>query len=177
MSGGPGDRLVAVPLPLPLPEPVAGAVGSPYVEFDRARWSALRAATPLTLDDDDLARLRGLGEPIDLTEVEDVYLPLSRLLNLQVMAAHERAYVTSVFLGERSAQLPFVVGVVESQWRGGPQRAPPLAVELEVRRRGGRDVARPGGGRWHGRGQHGDTLASEARFGAQGRSQVPTWTC
>jgi type I pantothenate kinase len=112
MSGGPGDRLVAVPSPLP--EPVAGAVGSPYVEFDRARWSALRAATPLTLDDDDLARLRGLGEPIDLTEVEDVYLPLSRLLNLQVMAAHERAYVTSVFLGERSAQLPFVVGVAGS---------------------------------------------------------------
>jgi type I pantothenate kinase len=50
---------------------------SPYLDFDRAAWSALREATPLPLTDADLARLRGLGEPIDLREVEQVYLPLS----------------------------------------------------------------------------------------------------
>ena len=87
---------------------------SPYVVIDRDRWSALRATTPLTLDDDDLERLRGLGEPIDLAEVEDVYLPLSRLLSLQVTAAHERHRATSTFLGEESARVPFVVGVAGS---------------------------------------------------------------
>ncbi len=87
---------------------------SPYVVIDRDRWSALRATTPLTLDDHDVARLRGLGEPIGLVEVEEVYLPLSRLLSLQVTAAHERHRATSTFLGEESARVPFVVGVAGS---------------------------------------------------------------
>ncbi len=90
------------------------ATPSPYVVIDRARWSTLRDTTPLTLDDDDLTRLRGLGDTIDLTEVEDVYLPLSRLLSLQVTAAHERHLATSTFLGEQSARVPFVLGVAGS---------------------------------------------------------------
>jgi type I pantothenate kinase len=103
-----GDSVSAVPQPPTAPAP------SPYVDIDRARWSALREATPLTLDDDDLTRLRGLGEPIDLAEVEEVYLPLSRLLSLQVTAAHERHRATSTFLGEETARVPFVVGVAGS---------------------------------------------------------------
>ena len=87
---------------------------SPYVVIDRERWSGLRDTTPLTLDVDDLERLRGLGEPIDLAEVEDVYLPLSRLLSLQVTAAHERHRATSTFLGEKTARVPFVLGVAGS---------------------------------------------------------------
>ncbi len=88
--------------------------GSPYTDFDRAAWSALRSATPLPLAEDDLARLRGLGEPIDLTEVEEVYLPLSRLLDLMITAAGERHRATSTFLGEDSAAAPFVIGVAGS---------------------------------------------------------------
>jgi type I pantothenate kinase len=103
-----GDRVSAVTEPPSAPAP------SPYVAFDRQRWSGLRDTTPLTLDDEDLTRLRGLGEPIDLTEVEEVYLPLSRLLSLQVTAAHERHRATSTFLGERSARVPFVIGVAGS---------------------------------------------------------------
>jgi type I pantothenate kinase len=89
-------------------------VRSPWTDVDRTSWAGLRAATPLPLTDDDLARLRGLGEPIDLAEVEDVYLPLSRLLNLQVTAAHERHAATSTFLGEGTSRVPFVVGVAGS---------------------------------------------------------------
>ena len=96
------------------PSGPAPVTPSPYVVIDRDRWSALRATTPLTLDDDDLTRLRGLNEPIDLAEVEEVYLPLSRLLSLQVTAAHERHRATSTFLGEESAQVPFVIGVAGS---------------------------------------------------------------
>ena len=102
------DRVSAVGQPPSAPAP------SPYVAIDRERWSSLRDTTPLTLDDEDLARLRGLGEPIDLTEVEEVYLPLSRLLSLQVTAAHERHRATSTFLGEGSARVPFVIGVAGS---------------------------------------------------------------
>ncbi len=95
-------------------QPPSAPAPSPYVAIDRERWSSLRDTTPLTLDDEDLARLRGLGEPIDLTEVEEVYLPLSRLLSLQVTAAHERHRATSTFLREGSARVPFVIGVAGS---------------------------------------------------------------
>jgi type I pantothenate kinase len=87
---------------------------TPYLEFDRATWCDLRAATPLPLDADDLARLRGLGERIDLAEVEEVYLPLSRLLNLHVAASHRLHSATATFLGEHEPRTPFVIGVAGS---------------------------------------------------------------
>jgi type I pantothenate kinase len=84
------------------------------VEVDRDTWRALRASTPLPLTDTDLARLRGLGERMDIAEVEEVYLPLSRLLNLHVAAARALHSATATFLGETAPQVPFVIGVAGS---------------------------------------------------------------
>ncbi len=95
---------------------VAGdtAVPTPYVDLDRQAWSRLREEHPMSLTQDDLARLRGLGERLDLREVEDVYLPLSRLLHFYVEAVHGLRLATSEFLGERPSRVPFVVGVAGS---------------------------------------------------------------
>ena len=89
---------------------------SPYVELDRAAWAALRATTPLPLTAVELERLSGLGEPVDLAEVTDVYLPLSRLLNLYVAATHELHAASTTFLGEGSpnGRTPFVIGIAGS---------------------------------------------------------------
>ena len=92
----------------------ARAVGSPFVELNRAAWSGLRRSTPLTLTEADLARVRGLGDRIDLREVEDVYLPLSRLLTLYVGGAEQLHVATSTFLGESPARTPFVIGIAGS---------------------------------------------------------------
>ncbi len=91
-----------------------GALPSPYVELDREAWARLRQNQPLNLDVTDLARLRGLGDRIDLTEVEEVYLPLSRLLNFYVGAMAGLHRITSEFLGERPEKTPFVIGVAGS---------------------------------------------------------------
>ena len=64
---------------------------SPYVEFDRAQWRELRKSTPLALTEEELTGLRGLGEQINLAEVAEVYLPLARLIHLQV-AARQRLF-------------------------------------------------------------------------------------
>ena len=67
---------------------------SPYIDFTRDEWSQLRNSTPLTLTEDDLTSLRGINVRLSLREVEDIYLPLSRLLNLYVGATqslHESA--------------------------------------------------------------------------------------
>ncbi len=87
---------------------------SPYVELDRTAWARLRAQTPLTLRQDDLERLQGLGDRIDLAEVEEVYLPLSRLLTLYVRGAGNLHQITGDFLGEAPQRTPFVIGVAGS---------------------------------------------------------------
>ena len=74
----------------------------------------LRAATPLTLREDDLAKLRGINERIDLDEVAAIYLPLSRLLNLYVSASQDLARVSSTFLGTMAPRVPYVIGVAGS---------------------------------------------------------------
>jgi type I pantothenate kinase len=86
----------------------------PYLHFSRNEWSRLREDTPLTLTEDDLARLRGLNEPVSLLEVEEVYLPLSRLLDLYVSASQELYGATARFLGHQAARVPYVIGIAGS---------------------------------------------------------------
>ncbi|MBS2962894.1 type I pantothenate kinase [Actinocrinis puniceicyclus] len=97
--------------------------GSPYVDLDRAAWSALRERTPLPLTADEVERLRGLGDMIDLNEVREMYLPISRLLNLYVAAVHGLRGALETFLGAGSqakngpddgGRTPFVIGVAGS---------------------------------------------------------------
>lgn len=89
---------------------------SPYIEFDRKQWRTLRKSTPLVLTEDELIGLRGLGEQIDLAEVAEVYLPLSRLIHLQVAARQRLFAATATFLGEKhpDRQVPFVIGIAGS---------------------------------------------------------------
>lgn len=87
---------------------------TPYVELSRSQWRALRASTPLRLTADELTRLRGLNEVVSLEEVADVYLPLSRLVNLQVAARQQLHAATTTFLGESTEQVPFVIGIAGS---------------------------------------------------------------
>lgn len=90
------------------------APASPYVDLDRATWRKLSESTPLPLTDADVERLAGLGDPIDLAEVDAVYRPLSRLLNLYVGASRQLDRATSTFLREESGGTPYVIGVAGS---------------------------------------------------------------
>lgn len=89
-------------------------VGWSHTHFTRSDWARLRSAVPLTLDEGDLLRLRGTNEPTSLKEVEDIYLPLTRLINLHVNAAHGLARVTDDFLGRPPAKRPYVVAIAGS---------------------------------------------------------------
>ncbi|MET4058574.1 type I pantothenate kinase [Arthrobacter sp. UYP6] len=87
---------------------------SPFVELDRQTWSRLSNEIRSPLNQDDILRLRGLGEKLNLDEVREVYLPLSRLLNLYVAAAGRLHSATTTFLGEKTTRTPFVIGVAGS---------------------------------------------------------------
>lgn len=87
---------------------------SPYVELDRDDWARLREEHPMQLDLHDVERLRGLGERLDLAEIEQVYLPISRLLSFYERATERLHHVTSDFLDERHERTPFIIGVAGS---------------------------------------------------------------
>lgn len=82
-----------------------------FEHFDRESWAALRDATPLTLTEDDIEEVRGINERLDLDEVEQIYLALSRLINLHVVATRSLTTVTHTFLGTTPRPLPYVIGI------------------------------------------------------------------
>ncbi|WP_228393434.1 type I pantothenate kinase [Ornithinicoccus hortensis] len=87
---------------------------TPFVELDRAAWARLRDQHPMRLDASEVRRLQGLGDRLDIAEVEQIYLPLSRLLSFYERATEGLHRVTGDFLGERRARTPFVIGVAGS---------------------------------------------------------------
>lgn len=101
-------------MPDPLSPSSNAAQISPFTELDRADWAELAPSMPSPLREIEIVQLRGLGEPLDLREVAEVYLPLSRLLNLYVGGTKALHNVTSEFLRERVESTPFVIGVAGS---------------------------------------------------------------
>jgi type I pantothenate kinase len=87
---------------------------SRYNDFTREEWSHLRADTPLTLSETDLAALRGVNENVSLDEVVHAYLPLARLLNLYYSASHYLFKATAEFLGRSAAKVPYIIGLAGS---------------------------------------------------------------
>ncbi|MBR9728652.1 type I pantothenate kinase [Shewanella intestini] len=82
-----------------------------YYTFTRDKWSKLRKAVPLTLSETELTRLRGMNEQLSLAEVTDIYLPLSRLLNLIVGAKQQRNLVLEQFLDQKPDQSPYIISI------------------------------------------------------------------
>ncbi|GAA4581046.1 type I pantothenate kinase [Planotetraspora phitsanulokensis] len=90
------------------------ADGNGYAEFSREQWRDLRRNTPLTLTEAELEELRGVDDPIDLAEVTDIYLPLTRLLNLHFTGSRQRGAAVGAFLGEPEERVPYVLGIAGS---------------------------------------------------------------
>src|SRR5437660_4357283 len=87
---------------------------SPYSVFSRDQWAALREDTPMTLTADEVTRVRSLTDRLDMKEVEEIYLPLSRLLSLYVAATQRLFIVQQHFLGTAEAKVPYIIGVAGS---------------------------------------------------------------
>lgn len=87
---------------------------SPFNEISREDWAVLGNSTELPLTESEIQQIRGLGDFLDIKEVSDVYLPLSRLLNLYVTEHQKLHRSTSDFLGERAGRVPFIIGVAGS---------------------------------------------------------------
>ncbi len=84
---------------------------SPYRVFSRAEWAARRADTPMTLRPEEITRLRSMHDRLDISEVEEIYLPLSRLLSLYVAATQGLFRAQQGFFGTEDSKMPYIIGV------------------------------------------------------------------
>ena len=84
---------------------------SPYRVFSRAEWAARRADTPMTLRSEEITRLRSMHDRLDMSEVEEIYLPLSRLLSLYVAATQGLFRAQQGFFGTEDSKMPYIIGV------------------------------------------------------------------
>ena len=87
---------------------------SPYRVFSRKEWAALREDAPMTLTPDEVTRVRSLHDRLDMEEVEEIYLPLSRLLSMYVAATQRLFRAQQRFLSTEDAKMPYIIGVAGS---------------------------------------------------------------
>jgi len=87
---------------------------SPYRVFTRGEWAALRDDTPMTLSPAEVGQVRSLNDRLDMAEVEEIYLPLSRLLSLYVAATQRLFNAQQDFLGTEDMKMPYIIGVAGS---------------------------------------------------------------
>ncbi|HEX3504254.1 MAG TPA: type I pantothenate kinase [Xanthobacteraceae bacterium] len=104
---------------------------SPYRVFSRGEWARLRQDTPMTLMPAEVTRLRSMHERLDITEIEEIYLPLSRLLSLYVAATQRLFRAQQGFLGTEDAKVPYIIGVGGSVAVGKSTTARVLEALLE----------------------------------------------
>src|SRR3979490_2999153 len=84
---------------------------SPYRAFTRAEWAMLRDDTPMRMTVDEVTRLRWMHDRLDMSEVEEIYLPLSRLLSMYVAATQRLFRVQQRFLGTEDTKMPYIIGI------------------------------------------------------------------
>jgi len=87
---------------------------NPYRIFSREQWAKLRDDAPMTLEADEIVALRSLHDRLDLKEVEEIYLPLSRLLSIYVDATQRLYFAQRRFLGIEDRKMPYIIGVAGS---------------------------------------------------------------
>lgn len=104
---------------------------SPYQEFERDYWAERRESVPLTLSAQELKQLQGLNEQVSIEEVCDIYLPLSRLLNLYVKSRVNRCLVREQFLGRKVDHIPYIISLAGSVAVGKSTTARILQALLE----------------------------------------------
>src|SRR5262245_34947739 len=87
---------------------------SPYRVFSRTEWAALREDAPRTPTPDEVTRVRSLHDRLDMAEVEEIYLPLSRLLSMYVAATQRLFRAQQRFLSTEDTKMPYIIGVAGS---------------------------------------------------------------
>jgi len=105
---------------------------SPFITIDRPRWRELNGSIAYNLSHEDVSSLNALNEPLTLTEIQDIYFPLSHLLNIHIEEAEQLHQRANAFLKDGSRKLPFIIGIAGSVAAGKSTTARVLQKVLSL---------------------------------------------
>lgn len=105
---------------------------SPFIHMSRERWKSLNGSTSFSLSEDDIGKLSALNEPLTLEEIQDIYIPLSHLLNIHVERAKQLHGDIEGFLKDKTQKIPFIIGIAGSVAAGKSTTARVLQKVLSL---------------------------------------------
>lgn len=87
---------------------------SPFRDLSRDEWKALNGVSSYTIADKDLEKLHAINEPLNMQEIEDIYFPLSAMLQIHIEHYRQLHQQTDTFFHNRTSKLPFIIGIAGS---------------------------------------------------------------
>lgn len=90
------------------------ATYSPFRSFTRDEWRKLEEHPMFPISDIDLTKLQGLNEPLTQEELEEVYIPMVRLLQIHITHYRNLHNERDVFFDNSSRQVPYIIGIAGS---------------------------------------------------------------
>ena len=89
-------------------------IDNPYLSLSREKWAALRDSEPLTITEEELNALKSINDEISINDVEEIYLPLSRLLSYYFKTSVNRHTALMEFLQQKQKPSPFIISIAGS---------------------------------------------------------------
>lgn len=90
------------------------ATYSPFRSFTRNEWKKLEEHPMFPISDIDLTKLQGLNEPLTLEELEEVYIPMIRLLQIHLTHYRNLHNERDEFFDNSSHPVPYIIGIAGS---------------------------------------------------------------
>ncbi|MCE7792625.1 type I pantothenate kinase [Salipaludibacillus sp. CUR1] len=87
---------------------------TPFMTFNRDEWAELRQSYPMEVTAEEIERLKGVNDVLNMQEIADIYLPLTRLINLHAIASQELYRSRYVFLQKQERKVPYIIGIAGS---------------------------------------------------------------
>lgn len=82
-----------------------------YSEFSRQAWADLTPKVKLAVSNEDLAKVKSLGDELDVKDVDEIYETLLTYLNLAYEQKRETMAKKAAFLKRDLPKLPYIIGI------------------------------------------------------------------
>jgi len=90
------------------------ATYSPFRSFTREEWSKLEEHPMFPVSDIDVSQLQALNEPLTIQEIEEIYLPMIRLLQIHITHYRNLHNERDQFFDNPSQRIPYIIGIAGS---------------------------------------------------------------
>lgn len=102
-----------------------------YDQFDRQTWHSFFPSEITFLTQENLDEIKSLNDQISLRDVQDIYLPLIKLIQLQYQNYQQMQLQKMTFLRKASRRIPYIIGIAGSVAVGKSTTARLLQILLK----------------------------------------------